>query len=133
MYVFLAILSLPYYLQAFSSCSWWGLLSSCGVQACHCSSFSRRRTWALGPADFSSCGTQTQSSCRTWNLPVYPALAGWFLTRIFPAGNSRNILKVNLLLFWWVIKKQKLIKIYFDSFSTYVFQRYHLNLGCYQR
>ena len=26
--------------QAFSSCSEWGLLSSCGVQASHCSGFS---------------------------------------------------------------------------------------------
>ena len=42
---------------AFSSCSRWGLLSNCGVQASHFSGF----CWgaqALSFAGFSSCGTQ---------------------------------------------------------------------------
>ena len=33
---------------AFPSCSEWGLLSSCGVQASHCGGFSCCRAWAPG-------------------------------------------------------------------------------------
>ena len=32
--------------QTFSSCSEWGLLSSCDAWASHCSGFSRGRAWA---------------------------------------------------------------------------------------
>ena len=46
--------------RLFSSCSKQGLLSSCGVQASHCSGFSHCGTWALGPSGFSSCHTWAQ-------------------------------------------------------------------------
>ena len=42
--------------QPFSSCGEWGLLSSCGVRASHCGSFSCGAQ-APGYAGFSSCGT----------------------------------------------------------------------------
>ena len=45
--------------QAFSSCGKWGLLSSHGEQASHCSDFSCSRAWALGHMGFSKCGAQT--------------------------------------------------------------------------
>ena len=47
-YLFSAVLSLPCYLQAFSSCREWSLFSSCSVQAPHCSGFSCCRARALG-------------------------------------------------------------------------------------
>ena len=40
--------------RAFSSCSEWGLLSSCGPQASHRSGFSCCRVWALECVGFSS-------------------------------------------------------------------------------
>ena len=40
---------------AFSSCSEWGLLSSCGAQSSHCGGFSCYRAQALGHTGFSSC------------------------------------------------------------------------------
>ena len=42
-----AVLGLPCCDRAFSSSSKWGLLSSCGVWAAHCSGFSRWGSWAL--------------------------------------------------------------------------------------
>ena len=39
-YLFLAKLCLCFYVQAFSSCGEWHLLSSCIVQASHCGGFS---------------------------------------------------------------------------------------------
>ena len=39
-YLFIwAVLGLHWYMQAFSSCSLWGLLSSCSAEASHCSGF----------------------------------------------------------------------------------------------
>ena len=46
--LFLVVLSLCCYAQAFSSCSKQGLLSSCSAQASHCSSFSCCGARALG-------------------------------------------------------------------------------------
>ena len=46
--------------RPFSSCSKWGLLSSCGAQASHCGGFSCCRAWALGLAGFSSCSVWAQ-------------------------------------------------------------------------
>ena len=44
----------------FSNCREWQLLSSCLVQASHCNGFSYCGTWALGPADYSSCDIWAQ-------------------------------------------------------------------------
>ena len=44
----------------FSSCSDWGLLSSCGMQASHCGGFSCCRARPLRHAGFSSCSTWAQ-------------------------------------------------------------------------
>ena len=67
--------------RLFSSCGKQGLLSSCGVQASHCSGFSccgarapghlgfiSFSTWALDHR-LSSCGTQAQLFCCMWDLP----------------------------------------------------------------
>ena len=52
---FIFVLSLCCYVRAFSSCDEQGLLSSCGVWACHRSGFS---LWSTGSrhTDFSSWG-----------------------------------------------------------------------------
>ena len=50
-----AVLGLCCYKWAFSSCSKWGLLSSCVAQASHCSGFSLHRAWGLAHAGFSNC------------------------------------------------------------------------------
>ena len=47
-YLFGAVLGLCSYAQAFSSCVECGPLSSCGIQASHCSGCSYCRSWALG-------------------------------------------------------------------------------------
>ena len=44
--------------RLFSSCGKWGLLSSCGVRASHCSGFSCCRARALGHTGFSCCDLQ---------------------------------------------------------------------------
>ena len=82
----------------FSSCSNWGLLSSCGAQASHCGDFSCCRAQALGHVGFSRCssqaskhrlnsrGTQAQLPHGMWDLPIpgmepmFAALAGGFFT-----------------------------------------------------
>ena len=58
--LFLAVLGLCRYVQAFSSCSDWGLLSSCSAQASHCCGFSCYGAWALGCVGFSSCCIRAQ-------------------------------------------------------------------------
>ena len=80
----LAMLGLHCCARAFSSCSEWGLLSSCEA--------SQRGSWALRHVGFSSCGTQAslllcgrRRSC-IWDLPgagtepMSSALAGRFST-----------------------------------------------------
>ena len=52
--LFLVVLGLCCCMRAFSSCSKWGILSSCGVQASHCGGFFCCKAWALGCVDFSS-------------------------------------------------------------------------------
>ena len=53
-----------------SSCSQWGLLSSCQGWVFCCGGFSCCRAWALGHAGFRSSGTQAQwlqfTDCRVW-------------------------------------------------------------------
>ena len=44
--------------ELFSSCSKWGLLSSCGAQASHCNGFFFYYKWALRHPGFSGCGCQ---------------------------------------------------------------------------
>ena len=45
--IYFGLLGLPCCVGFFSSCSKWGLLSSCGAQASHCGGFSYYRAWAL--------------------------------------------------------------------------------------
>ena len=56
MYLFLVTLGLHCCKGTFSSCSEWGLLSSCGAWASHCGGFS----WGAQARrmGFSSCGAQ---------------------------------------------------------------------------
>ena len=63
--LFLAVLGLCCYMWAFSSCSKWGLLSSCAEQASHCSGLSFHRAWGPEHAGFRSCSAGL-SSCGTW-------------------------------------------------------------------
>ena len=65
-YLFLAVPDLHCCLRAFCSGE-RGLLSSCGVQASHCSGFSCVQ--ALELAGFSSCGTPARLLLGTWTLP----------------------------------------------------------------
>ena len=69
-YLFLLALGLCCCPWAFSSCGDWGLLSSCGVRAAHCSGFSCCRAWALEHVGFSNCRLQAPEprldSCGTW-------------------------------------------------------------------
>ena len=72
----------------------------CGAQVSHCGGFSCCKARALGAwasvdaaHGVSSCGAQAQLLCGMWDLPgpgiepVFPALAGRFLT-IMPPGKS---------------------------------------------
>ena len=102
--IFFCIILFTYFLavlvfiaaQLFHSCGEQGLLSSCVVQAPHCSGFSCCRACTLGCAGYSSCGCQAlehrRSSCGVqalllhsrWDLPgkgvepMSPTLAGGF-------------------------------------------------------
>ena len=53
----LAVPGLHCSVRAFSICGIWGLLSSSGMHASHCSGFFCCRTGALGHVDFNSCGS----------------------------------------------------------------------------
>ena len=85
----------------FSLVAVWGLLSSCGMWASHCSGSSCLGTRAL-EYGLSSCGTQTLLPHGMWNLPgpgiepMSPTLAGRFLTT-GPAGKSAMLVLRNLL------------------------------------
>ena len=100
--LFLAAQALHCCVWAFTSCSEWGLLSSCSTRASHCSGFSCCRArapgcegisscslWALECA-LSGCGTWAQLPHSMWNLPgsgiehMSPALTGGFLTTGLP-------------------------------------------------
>ena len=100
--------------QAFSSFSEWGLFSSCGTQASHCSDISCCGAQALGYTGFSSCGSQGPEcgllSCGPsaqlpqgmWDLPrsgiepVSLALQGRFSTTGPPGKSPSNILSATL-------------------------------------
>ena len=95
--------------RLFSSCSKWGLLSSCSVQASHRGGFSYCRAWAPGYMAFSSCSSKTLehrlNSCGAWVQlipgmwdlpgsgmePMSPALAGSFFTTESP-GNPQDFI-----------------------------------------
>ena len=85
--VFVAVLRL------LSRCPKSGLLSSHAAYSSHCSDFSRCGGWARGPTGFRSCGAPAELPQGMWNLPgqgiepVFPALAGRFLTTE-PPGKS---------------------------------------------
>ena len=85
MYLLLGTLGLCCCAGAFSSCSKWGLLSSCNAKASHCGGFSCCGAQALGHVDFSSCGLGLVAPwhvgfSRTRIKPASPALAGRFFT-----------------------------------------------------
>ena len=88
--------------QAFSCCSEWGLLSSCGAQASQCGGKSSRQLFlqSLGSGVYRLGNVEPHGM---WNLPgpglkpVSPELAGRFLTT-GPPGKSSNLnLKTTLL------------------------------------
>ena len=64
----LAVLGSHYRVQAFSSCSERGLLSSCSAQVSHCSGFSCFGTWAL-ECGLSSCSAWAYMPCSMRHLP----------------------------------------------------------------
>ena len=79
-----------------------GATLRCGARASHCGAFSCCRAWTLGARasvvvsrGLSSCGTWAQLLHGTWDLPgpeiepVFPALAGGFLTTA-PPGKSQK-------------------------------------------
>ena len=103
---FLAVLGLCCCVRAFSSCSRWGLLSSCSERSSHDSGFSWCRAEALGCVSFSICGAQAQQlehsglvAHNMWDLPrprsepVSPALASGFLTTGPPGKGPRLYLQ----------------------------------------
>ena len=59
--LFFAVLGLCCCEQAFSSCSEWGLLFSCGMGASHCSGFSCCRAQTPGCVSFSSTGSRARA------------------------------------------------------------------------
>ena len=84
-YIFLALLGPHCCMQAFSSCSKRGLLSSCGEWASHCRGFPSCRAQALGRG-LMSCAACTHLPHSMWDRPrpgielVCLALQGGFLT-----------------------------------------------------
>ena len=100
-YLFLIALGLCCCSRTFSSCGEQELLSSCGVQASHCSVFSCCRAQALGHAGFGSYGMWAQWLWRTglvapWHVGSFwtrdqicvPCLGRWILNH-WPPGKSR--------------------------------------------
>ena len=97
LYLFLAVLGLHCCMQAFSSCSEWGILC-CGSQPYNwgglsCwggqvlgAGLSSCSSWALEHTGFSSCGPLAKLLFGTWDLPIsglqplLPALADRFLS-----------------------------------------------------
>ena len=80
----MAALGLPCCVQAFSSCSEYGLLSGYSAQASYCGSFSRRRAQPLGPvgsvvvAHWLSFPWHVKSS-RTREQTCVPCTGRWVL------------------------------------------------------
>ena len=93
-YLFLAVLGLHCYTQAFSSCDRCGLLSSRGAWAAHCCGFSRCRAWPL-ELRFQwlwfpglDALQHVESSLKRGGIHIL-VLAGRFLTT-GPPGKSRD-------------------------------------------
>ena len=80
----------------FSSCSKWGLPSSCDAQASHCCGFSCREVWAqlLRHMGLLPRGMWNPSGPRI--EPISPALAGGFLTA-GPPGKPWHVISGNVL------------------------------------
>ena len=106
-YLSLAALGLHCCSRAFSSCGERGATLRCSAWASHCGGFSLFRCTGSRRASFSSCGSwaleRRLSSCSAraqllrgmWDLPrpglepVFPALAGGFLSTV-PPGKSHD-------------------------------------------
>ena len=94
LFLYLAVLSLR-----FSSCSEWGLLSSCWAQASHCSGFSCCRAQALGTwasevvAHWLSCPVVCDLP-RPGTESMSPTRAGRFFTTV-PPGTSLAYFLIN--------------------------------------
>ena len=78
--------------RASSSCSKWGLLSSCSAGPSPCGGFSCCRAGAVGCTGFSSCGTQAWLPCGKWDHPrpgikPVPCIGGWVLN----CWNTREV------------------------------------------
>ena len=112
---------------AFSSCGEQRLLSSCGVQASHCSGFScvQVSPCALGCGVLSSFGERPQLSRAMWDSPhvgsgikgATPALAGGFLA-IGPPGKPHNIVNVQSISEFFSLKGLILRYVNFTSIEN---------------
>ena len=96
----MAALNLHCCTQAFYSCGKWGILSSCGTWASHCSGFSCCRAWAQGAQGLwvvaahrpQSTGSVNCDLAVPWHVvsswtrtePVSPELAGRLFTTELP-------------------------------------------------
>ena len=104
-YLFFTVLGLHCCTQAFCSCGKWGLLSSCGVQASHCSGFSCCKVQALG--------SWAQLILSMWDLPgpgikpMSTALSGGF-SATGPRGKSKRLITL----------MEQLKKIFLKSVDT---------------
>ena len=137
-YLFLAMLGLCCWVQAFSSCCEWGLLFV-AVRGLLMAVASRCGAWALGTwasvvvaCGLSSCGLRALerrlSSCGAWASllysmwdlpgpglePVSPALAGGFLTTVWPGKPLIGAL-FHWHLKWLLISKYLLTFFYLFS------------------
>ena len=98
LFLFLVALGLCGCGWAFSSCGEWALPSSCGAWASLLGGFSCCGVWLLSVGD-RSCAARTELLRGKWNLPrpetkpVFPALAGRFLTTGPPGKSKREIFK----------------------------------------
>ena len=90
---FMAVLHLRCCMRASSSCSEWGLLSSCNAQAPHCTRSSYCGAWALDTQASAVVTHGLDLFCGMCDLPgpgtepVSPALPGGFFTTE-PPGKS---------------------------------------------
>ena len=107
--LFLLVLGLRCCVGAFSSCSEWRLLSSCGAQASQCSGSSCFGTCALGCMGLGSCGIWAKLLPSLWNPPrmgIEPtslALAGRFLTTGPPGKSILHFINVVCHIDLWML------------------------------
>ena len=107
--LFLPVLGLRCCVGAFSSCSEWRLLSSCGAQASQCSGSSCFGMCALGCMGLGNYGIQAKLLLSLWNPPregtepTSPALAGRFLTTGSPRKSILHFLNVVCHIDLWML------------------------------